>query len=89
MHVETVYSFSLLYNNLLCEYAIIIKIYPVVDGHLGGFQFQAVMNNAALNILVRFFFFFLIYAFLWGPHLRIELLGLMMSIYSVLIDIVK
>lgn len=40
------------YVNFFC---INIFMYLTVDGHLGGFQFGAVLNNAAMNILLVFF----------------------------------
>ena len=33
----------------------VVKIHTIIAEHLGGFQSQALINNAALNILVKFF----------------------------------
>ena len=50
------------------------SIHCVVNGYLGSFQFETIMNSAAVNILVRVLFVN-ICVFLLGITLGVELLG--------------
>ena len=53
--------------------------YPSVDGHLGYFQFLAIMNNAAdIHVWV---FVQTLFSILVGIYLRLELLGHMVTLY--------
>ena len=52
---DVIVSFSLLSNTSLCRYttfflSILCFIHLSTDGHLGCFQFLAIMNNSAMNI---------------------------------------
>lgn len=49
-------------------------IYPSVYGHLDGFQFRAIMNNAAKNIWVQFLHRYMLSFFL-VIYLQVESLG--------------
>lgn len=51
----------------------------IVNGHLGGFHFLAVMNNAVLNVCVSFCV--TLFSFLLGIYLRVELMGPMVTLY--------
>ena len=42
----------LLSMTLLCEHILYI-IHSPIDGHLDGFQFRIIMNEAALNVIVQ------------------------------------
>ena len=50
-------SFSLLHRIPLCKCTIVFFIYLFADGHVGCFQYLAIVNCAAMNIGV--------YRFLW------------------------
>lgn len=54
LHVLKICSLLLLSSIQLYEYACLFIRSPV-DGHLGCFQFGAVMNKVAINIFVKFF----------------------------------
>lgn len=53
LHVAAVHSFSLLFRILFYEHAA-IYLSPI-DGHVGCCQFEAMVNNTAVNILYMSF----------------------------------
>ena len=67
LHVVLNYLFSLVCRITLW---IFYKVFTTLDGHLGGFQFRAIMNKASVHvrehILWWIFFFFSIFVLEWG-----------------------
>lgn len=56
MSMSLDHSFLLLPDIPFCEYSTFLKIFhSTLDGHLDGFQFRAVANGAAMNVLVHVF----------------------------------
>ena len=56
--------------------------YSPTDGHLGYFQFRAIMNTTTMHILVTSVFVDM-FSFLLGKHIG-ELLGWDVSVYLLL-----
>ena len=54
-HESLFHSFSWLNNIPLYRQTTFLFIHSLVNGHLGYFHFLAIMNNAAVNILVQVF----------------------------------
>ena len=66
LHVVLNYLFSLVCRITLW---IFYKVFTTLDGHLGGFQFRAIMNKASVHVrehvLWWIFFFFSIFVLEW------------------------
>lgn len=53
----------------------ILLIHLLVDGHLNCFYFLTILNNATLKNIHVEFFEWVMFSFLWGIYLEVELLG--------------
>lgn len=83
IHVAMLHSFLWLNHIFCCVEVPPLLIHSLVGGHLGCFQFKAIMNNAAINIHIQDLWGHM-FSILLSISLGVELLGHMITLLNFL-----
>ena len=70
--VHHLFNYPIIFNSMDISHFV---IHLSVEGHLSYFHFWATMKNAAMNIHVWVFVWTIMFSFLLGRYLGVELLG--------------